>query len=231
MHDFSNCAIILLAGNRLPLCHRLSCVHRCTCFQAGFTVPAAKIAADIVCAIAPARYTAGPAPALQLVQFERVFVRAGTSVDVTLVVPPRQLALLVPAPAPTASPRTASADRLPAPTHGAEGPLQPVGQGDAPLPEWWVLGGVAVELFVGGTQPEYGPVSRKSMTRVCMLSARADLCCVPSWGCRRRVAAGVLHPVQSRIVMAVCSTQPAYPTVCHRACPHRTTCASRAHRF
>jgi hypothetical protein len=77
------------------------------------------------------------APALELVQFDRVFVRAGEHVNTTLTVDPRRMALLLP-------PRNISSTDV------------DQEQEDDVLPEWWVVSPLRMEFSIGTSQPTFG---------------------------------------------------------------------------
>ena len=78
-----------------------------------------------------------PTPALELVQFDRVFVRSGEQARVTLTVDPRRMALL-----------------LPPSVHSSS---------NGSLPDWWVVP-LRMELSVGSSQPAYGSTLTANVT-------------------------------------------------------------------
>ena len=99
-------------------------------------------------------------PTLQLVQFQRVALEAGEVKDVVLLVKPRQMAVLLPAALMAESqPEGAANERSDSGTAWEELPGENKERaGAAALPDWWIVGGLEFQLFVGGSQPEYGDV-------------------------------------------------------------------------
>lgn len=98
-------------------------------------------------------------PTLQLVQFQRVELEAGEVKDVVLLVEPRQMAVLLPAASMAKSqPEGAANERSDSGTARKELPGEKKEREEAELPDWWIVGGLEFQLFVGGSQPEYGDV-------------------------------------------------------------------------
>ena len=93
-------------------------------------------------------------PALELVQFDRVFVPAGEQVNATLTVDPRRMALLLPSNASTAS-------------------------SDSALPDWWVVSPLRMEFSIGASQPNFGQTLSASVSIAGGLSKRVAECASP----------------------------------------------------